>query len=315
MIKNAVATIVLTIFAALAVSYPIARATEEEIATTFSYTDPNAASVGVAGEFSNWNILPMAKDDSGKWTKTLYLKPGIYGYKFVINGDWKLDPNNPAHKAVNDIENSAITVGNPPPAASPAPAGNPSATFSYTNPNAKTVHVAGEFNKWLDNVEGKVSGKPAWQMQKDESGKWKFTTQLAPGRYKFKYVVDGGEKWEQDPALPASTDGNSIMDVKGQVQASTSAAAPTAGGGQVTFTDADPSAKAVALAGQFNNWNAATTPLHKDDAGLWTVSVPLKPGRYQYKFVVDGDWRLDPSNPDSADDGSGNMNSIRTVAP
>ena len=105
------------------------------------------------------------------------------------------------------------------------------------------------------------------------------------------------------------------MEVKGQTQASTSAAPSTAGAGQVTFTYADPSAKAVSLAGQFNNWSATTTQLHKDDAGLWTVSVALKPGRYQYKFVVDGDWRLDPSNPDSADDGSGNMNSIKTVAP
>src|SRR5437773_1830572 len=82
----------------------------------------------------------------------------------------KLDPNNPARKIVNDIENSVITVGNPPPAASPAPAGNSSTSFSYTNPNAKTVHVAGEFNKWLDNVDGKVSGKPEWQMQNDGAG-------------------------------------------------------------------------------------------------------------------------------------------------
>ena len=314
MSKKVFTTAVLIVLTTLAPSQPTVHAAEEEIAITFSYTDANAENVGVAGEFSNWNILPMAKGENGKWTKTLYLKPGNYGYKFVINGDWKLDPNNPARKTVNDIENSAITVGSPPPAASPALAGNPSATFSYTNPSAKTVHVAGEFNKWLDNVEGKVTGKSEWQMQKDADGKWKLTTQLAPGRYKFKYVIDGGEKWEQDPALPASSDGNSLIEVKA-LGLPAPTPAPAAGGAQVTFTYADPTAKAVFLAGQFNNWSPTATPLHKDDSGLWTASVPLKPGRYQYKFVVDSDWRLDPSNPDSTDDGAGNMNSIKTVAP
>src|ERR1041384_4630257 len=117
MSKKVFTTAVLIVLSTLAPSQPTVRAAEEEIATPFSYTDANAENVGVAGEFGNWNILPMAKGENGKWTKTLYLKPGNYGYKFVINGDWKLDPNNPARKTVNDIENSAITVGNPPPAA------------------------------------------------------------------------------------------------------------------------------------------------------------------------------------------------------
>ena len=66
---------------------------------------------------------------------------------------------------------------------------------------------------------------------------------------------------------------------------------------------------------QFNNWNANANPLKKDSLGLWSVTIPLKPGKYQYKFVVDGDWKLDPANSDSQDDGAGNMNSIKTVNP
>jgi 1,4-alpha-glucan branching enzyme len=278
---------------------------DDDIATTFTYADANATTVEVAGEFTGWKTVPLAKDASGNWTKTLYLKPGQYGYKIVVNGDWKFDPKNPARKVVNDIENSAVTVGNAP---APAATGDNAVTFTFTDAKAKSVHVAGEFNRWLDNVDGKVSGNNDWQMQNDGAGNWKLSKTLPPGRYKFKYVVDGGDHWSQDPNLPGSPDGNSIIEVKGAATAT-----PVTGG--TAFTYADPKAKAVFVAGQFNNWNGTANPMKKDDAGIWSATIPLKPGKQPYKFVVDGDWRPDPTNPDSADDGSGNMNSIKTVAP
>lgn len=281
---------------------------DEDIAATFSFSDPSATSVEVAGEFNNWKGLPLEKDADGNWSKTVYLKPGQYGYKFIINGDWKLDPKNPARKKVNDIENSLLTVGTV--ASASTPVGGAQAVFSFNDPNAKTVHIAGEFNKWLDNVDGKLTGKAEWMMQSEGSGHWKFTTALPPGRYKFKYVIDGGDRWVQDAALPASPDGNSIIEVKAGDSSAVAASA-----GNASFTYADPSAKSVSVAGQFNNWSPTANPLKKDEAGLWSASLALKPGKYQYKFVVDGDWRLDPTSPDSADDGTGNMNSVKTVAP
>ena len=178
---------------------------DDEIATTFTYTDPAATTVEVAGEFSNWKTLPLAKDAAGSWTKTLRLKAGQYGYKFVINGEWKFDPKNPARSVVNEIENSVITVG--------------------------------------------------------------------------------------------------------------SASAPEPAATGTTFTYADPSARAVFIAGQFNNWNATANPLKKDTGGLWTITIPLPAGKQTYKFVVDGDWRIDPANPDSITDSDGNQNSVKMVAP
>src|SRR6266446_4831901 len=74
----------------------------DEVTVTFKYSNPNAKSVGVAGEFSDWGTLPMTKDESGAWSRTFQLKPGTYAYKFVVNGtDWVFDPNNPARKSVN----------------------------------------------------------------------------------------------------------------------------------------------------------------------------------------------------------------------
>lgn len=53
-------------------------------------------------------------------------------------------------------------------------------------------------------------------------------------------------------------------------------------------------AQAVCLAGSFNDWNPTATPMARDSRGDWTVSVPLAPGHYQYKFVVDGEWYCEP---------------------
>lgn len=82
----------------------------------------------------------------------------------------------------------------------------------------------------------------------------------------------------------------------------------------VVFTWKDSSAKSVFVVGDFNEWNTTATPLQKDSSGLWTTPVSLKEGDHSYKFLVDGDWKLDPINPKQADDGTGIVNSILTVA-
>lgn len=51
-----------------------------------------------------------------------------------------------------------------------------------------------------------------------------------------------------------------------------------------------PEAKRVSVAGTFNDWNIKEYPAKKDSRGTWTAKVSLKPGRYKYKFFVDGSW-------------------------
>ena len=191
-----------------AFAHAATRVAGQEIETPFKYTDASASKVEVAGEFSNWKILPMANDGAGNWTTTLHLKPGYYAYKFVVNGEWIVDPANPAKKTANGIENSAVSVGGVPAPATPAAStvtgsGKIPVTFTFSDAAAKTVHVAGEFNSWLDNTDGKVTGHDEWKLQNDGAGSWRLTTAIAPGRYKFKYVVDGGDRWEKDRVLPA----------------------------------------------------------------------------------------------------------------
>lgn len=57
---------------------------------TFAWPDGQAP-VAVAGDFSNWEPLPL-KPQAGGQARTMYLPPGHYEYRFVINGEWCSDP-------------------------------------------------------------------------------------------------------------------------------------------------------------------------------------------------------------------------------
>ncbi|HEM45971.1 MAG TPA: hypothetical protein ENO23_02895, partial [Alphaproteobacteria bacterium] len=75
-----------------------------------------------------------------------------------------------------------------------------------------------------------------------------------------------------------------------------------------------PAAASVDVIGTFNNWRAGSTPMTRDAGGRWTATVQLLPGRYEYKFVVDGVLKLtDPACDLSEPDGFGGFNSVIVV--
>ena len=55
-------------------------------------------------------------------------------------------------------------------------------------------------------------------------------------------------------------------------------------------------AREVLVAGDFNNWNPITPMKANVRPGVWVMKLPLRPGRYRYRFVVDGKWMTDPHN-------------------
>ncbi|MDH4206709.1 MAG: glycogen-binding domain-containing protein [Desulfobacteraceae bacterium] len=65
---------------------------------------------------------------------------------------------------------------------------------------------------------------------------------------------------------------------------------------KITFSFESSDAKEVILMGDFNNWNPKKHPMKKNDTGKWTKTVILSPGQYEYKFLVDGQWKEDPQN-------------------
>lgn len=66
----------------------------------------------------------------------------------------------------------------------------------------------------------------------------------------------------------------------------------------VLFRLPAPEAKTVLLGGSFNGFDAGQVPLVRNADGVWEATLTLSPGRYQYKFKVDGRWVLDPANPE-----------------
>ncbi|MEO0284984.1 MAG: glycogen-binding domain-containing protein [candidate division WOR-3 bacterium] len=64
----------------------------------------------------------------------------------------------------------------------------------------------------------------------------------------------------------------------------------------VKFKLKEGKANSVLLAGDFTNWEK--NPLKMEKRGdIWEVTLDLEPGRYEYKFIVDGNWISDPENP------------------
>lgn len=64
---------------------------------------------------------------------------------------------------------------------------------------------------------------------------------------------------------------------------------------KVNFAMVAPEARNVFLVGDFNGWNIESNPFKKDSKGTWKISINLIPGRYQYRFLVDGQWQEDPN--------------------
>ncbi len=141
------------------------------------------------------------------------------------------------------------------------------------NTTAGQVMLSGTFNNWRDDE---------LHMQKTASG-WELAYTLGPGNYEYRYKVDG--KWITDPTNPLTVKNNTrnnasfliinpnyTFRLKGNLQA-----------------------RQVYLSGDFNNWNPTAFPMKRDAEG-WYFQVNLPVGKTRYKFVIDGNWILDPGN-------------------
>ena len=82
----------------------------------------------------------------------------------------------------------------------------------------------------------------------------------------------------------------------------------------VTFTVHADKGHAVYLAGSFNDWSVTAKKMtYKARSGIYTATIKLAPGDYQYKFVIDGTWCADPENTNAVANDQGTFNSVITV--
>ena len=214
--------------------------------------------------------------------------------------------------------------------------------FRFSAPSARQVTLAGNFNSWGGSETGRYIADIDRMTDDDGDGVWAIVKPLPPGRYQYKFVIDGGVRWEEDQSNPDTTDDgyggfNSLLVVPPTVRydyeiltgtvidggaattiaTDTQAAEPAVTGAgdlkDVAFEYDDPNAGEVSVAGEFNGWDPAAAPLEMGDDGVWRTTLEIATGTYEYKFVVDGTWVEDPANPESVSDPYGGSNSILTV--
>jgi hypothetical protein len=221
-----------------------------------------ALRVMVAGDFNKWNASELVMGKIGNtWQKQLYLSEGKHDYRFWVDDKWITDPANKVkEKDAQDNPNSIINLGE-------------TVYFKLKGfTHAKKVYVAGDFNDW----------KPKDLRLAKNGDTWILPFILTAGNYNYKFIVDG--RWITDPQnlnyAVEKGKTNSFISVKPNH----------------TFKlKGYKNAKSVRLSGTFDNWDTdGYTLSHKGDE--WNISLYLKPGKYLYKFIVDGQWILDPGN-------------------
>jgi 1,4-alpha-glucan branching enzyme len=89
----------------------------------------------------------------------------------------------------------------------------------------------------------------------------------------------------------------------------------TKGRRRITFTARAPGAGSVFVAGDFNGWDEEKHGMARRPDGLWQKVLMLEPGRYEYKFKVDGQWTCDSGNPIRCENVYGSRNSVIVVSP
>jgi len=86
---------------------------------------------------------------------------------------------------------------------------------------------------------------------------------------------------------------------------------------EVTVRFSDTQAGDVRIAGDFNGWipdkGVRSVIEAEEGSRVWTKILHLPPGTYQYRYIVDGEWREDPSNESAAPSPTGRMNSVLIV--
>ncbi|WP_040280907.1 hypothetical protein [Psychroserpens damuponensis] len=264
------------------------------------FEDLNINNVVVAGEFNNWSKYDWKMQKINDHTYELrkhindFKDEFTWEFKFIVNNQYwaepsELDPN----IKLSNIKRSNLNVYNlkmDTHAANPNPKGN--VTFRLRGyEHAKNIIVSGSFNRWNEHD---------LKMYKVDEG-WELKLDIKPGEYEYKFIVDG--HWIVDPSNPSRVVNefghfNSLINV----------------GKYVTFRlKGYSNANRIILAGSFNDWNEHDIELQKTDNNYWKLHLPLPAGKHYYKFIIDGNWILDPDNPIKEYDGKGNINSVFMV--
>ncbi len=168
-----------------------------ERGVVFRYKPPKGhipENVFVSGDFNNWDkplrmmrnihdVFVYMYDRIGK--RGIVLKDGKYRYRFLIDGLWKRDPDNP-ETTIDDYgtELSLFTIKIPiiVVKSNPIHIKDNFYIFYYKDDKARSVSLVGDFNFWNPYSN---------PMHKNKSGLWEVVIDIPPGEYGYRFLVDG----------------------------------------------------------------------------------------------------------------------------
>lgn len=171
-------------------------------------------------------------------------------------------------------------------------------TFNYVSQGETHVYVIGNFNNWDTNA--------ATEMTLTDGIFTATIDSLPEGDYQYKFLLNN-RSWDQNTTDPLNPNpqvgGNSAFHI-GELDPVADSPIIDSNTNTVTFQFAG-NAERVRVAGSFTSWADAAVEMVKNANGIWQLTLSLKPGSYQYKFIVgENGWITDPGNPIQVDGNS-----------
>jgi chromosome partitioning protein len=130
--------------------------------------------------------------------------------------------------------------------------------------------------------------------------------------------VEASAPVQPGASLEATLDGSLPVQSEASLEATPEASPAQQGSREVVVRFRDMEANDVRIAGDFNGWvpdkGVRSLIESEGQTRVWTKILRLAPGTYQYRYVVDGEWRADPENPEVISSAVGGRNSVLVVS-
>ncbi|WP_250432587.1 hypothetical protein [Hanstruepera flava] len=171
------------------------------------------------------------------------------------------------------------------------------------------VIVSGQFNNWT---------RDKWQMIKIGDNTFELRKKITDfsneSSWEFKFLING--KYWAEPTdkianiVPAKTPNGKPLNV---YNLKFYTAYQNEDGNACFKLYGYNNAKKVILAGSFNKWDENLFEMNKVGNG-WEITLQIKPGSYEYRYIVDGKWIEDPYNPNKVGNEFGEYNSVINIS-
>lgn len=174
----------------------------------------------------------------------------------------------------------------------------------FADIDVSKVTVSGNFNNWSEQ---------GWKMRRVDNNRFQLRKRLSGFKdipnWQFRFLINGAYAVSADMA-PKIRGELAKYGIKNP-----NAPRPVVSdtGNVRFFMKGYPNAKKVILAGTFNEWDENAIQM-KCVPGGWEIHLSLKPGVYEYKFITDGKWSEDLSNPEKRRNQYATYNSVLRVS-